>query len=569
MTNNTDRTLNVMRPWWHEAAYWSLLIAACAVMYVMNTWTSFKEDDMEMALLRDAGFIEFWRAQLDHYLTTNGRCSDFFATIFSAYLGKPLFNVVNTLMFGVMAHLVCLLSTGRRSVVALALFIAVVGTCFPVPGQSMLFVAGSCNYMWSIVASLLLVRLLQRYHGRHQGKWKTAMVLTFALIAGNFNEATSLSFFAGMVVYYFFNRDQLDKLTVMALIAYLAGAILIVASPATLHRAASNGTLDMGLKELLMTHTYVFAKLMSRIVTPVLAVLVGIGVLVWKGPKPLLRCVWAFILPFMILMMLALGHPYDRVYSPMATVATIILAMTLDRLLAGRKWARLAAIGIFIGMSLVAYPPKMKVLADLKQLEDKIARDLVAAPRHAILHEERFKAYSPFATPLSYVSSEFVNRECIYRAYYDKDNVQFVSDSVYDRYHTGRLLDGAMRLPLTSDRPEIGDTVLGFDKQDYMVLVVNADTLPTSPQQAIYHLADSEHGLSELEKKIRKRYGVDADFVLHGYYPLYYQGKLLLVFPLIDEFTSSITFQIDDDDALGEMTLTRQPEVQPTHKLQP
>ena len=115
---------------------------------------------MEFSLLRDAGFMDFLRAQYDHYMTANGRCADFFATLFCAYLGKPLFNVVNTLMFAGMAHLVSLLSTGRRSVLVLALFIAYVGLWFPVPGQTMLFVAGSCNYMWAIVASLLMVYLL-------------------------------------------------------------------------------------------------------------------------------------------------------------------------------------------------------------------------------------------------------------------------------------------------------------------------------------------------------------------------------------------------------------------------
>ena len=84
---------------WHDAAYWGLMLAACIVFYVLNLWTSFKEDDMEFSLLRDAGFMDFVHARYDHYLTANGRCSDFFATLFCAYLGKPLFNICNTLMF--------------------------------------------------------------------------------------------------------------------------------------------------------------------------------------------------------------------------------------------------------------------------------------------------------------------------------------------------------------------------------------------------------------------------------------------------------------------------------------
>ena len=558
--SKTGTTNHNIHPGWHDAAYWALLLAACAVMYVMNMWTSFKEDDMELSLLRNAGFTEFWRAQLDHYLTTNGRCSDFFATLFCAYLGKPLFNIVNSLVFGLMAHLVSLLSTGRRSLLALSMFILAVGTCFPVPGQTMLFVAGSCNYMWAIVASLLLVYLLQRCHGKRIGKWKIAMIILLALIAGNFNEATSLGFFAGLVLYYLFNRDKVDRLTVIALVAYLVGALLIVASPAAWNRVSSGVTVDLGMKDLLMSRAYIFAKLMSRILTPVLAVAAGLVILLWKGIKPLRQCVWTYILPFLIMMLIALGYPYDRAYAPMATVGLIILIMAIDNLLAGHKWARIAAIILCLAASAVAYPPKMKVLADLKRFEDRIAEEIKAAPRQAILREERFKGFSTFATPLSYVSREFFDREDIYRAYYDKDNVQFVSDSVYDRYHSGRLLSGAQPLPLRSNRPEIADTILGFADQDYMIVVVNADSLPTSRQQATYHLSDPGRGLSEHELKMRQRYGVSADFAVHGYYPLYYQGKLLLVFPLIDEATSSISFPLDDEGKLGEMTLTRSPE---------
>lgn len=58
---------------WHDVAYWALLIAICVVFYVLNLWTSYKEDDMEFSLLRDAGFMDFLRAQYDHFLVSNGR----------------------------------------------------------------------------------------------------------------------------------------------------------------------------------------------------------------------------------------------------------------------------------------------------------------------------------------------------------------------------------------------------------------------------------------------------------------------------------------------------------------
>ena len=544
---------------WLDIAYWLLMLAACAVFLVLNIWTSFKEDDMEFSLLHNAGFVEFWRAQMDHYLTSNGRCADFFATVFCAFLGKPAFNVVNTLVFGLMAHLVVLLSAGRRSVMVLALFVAAVGLWFPVPGQTMLFVAGSCNYMWAITASLLLVYLLRRYHGTRPGWWKTALIVLLAFVAGDLNEATSFGFFAGMVLYYCFNRKQLDRLAVMALVAYLLGLLLIVASPAVWARVAFGDLkVNMGFKELLMSRSYIFAKMMARIVLPVLAVLTGIVVLFWKGLKPLRQCLWTYVLPCLVLLMFALGYLYDRAYAPMATVAFIIVAMALNTLLARCRWGRLAVIALCLAVSGWVFPVEMKVLHELKAFEDTIDGEIRRAPRHAILHERRFHRSGRFATPLRYSSTDFFNREPTYCAYYGKDNVQFVDDSVYVRFHSGHLLDGAMRLPLLSDRPDVADTVLSVPGQNYMVVVLNVDTLLPTFQVANYYLAKPESSLSADEKRFRDRHGLAADFEPRGYYPLYYQGKHLLVFPLIDDATSHIVFPLGYDNDLGELTLSRE-----------
>ncbi|MBR5170918.1 MAG: hypothetical protein IKW85_10175 [Muribaculaceae bacterium] len=555
---NSSRPLQPTCSRWHDIAYWLLLLVACVVFFVLNTWTSFKEDDMEFSLLRDAGFVEFWRAQLDHYLTSNGRCADFFATLFCAFLGKPAFNVINTLVFGLLAHLVSLLSTGRRSVMVLAMFVAVVGLWFPVPGQTMLFVAGSFNYMWAITASLSLVYLLQRFHGKRLGKGRTALVLILALVAGNLNEATSFGFFAGMVLYYIFNRDKLDRLAVMALGAYLVGVLLIVASPAAWARVAFGDVkVNMGFKELLMSRSYIFAKMMVRIVMPALAVLTGLVVLFWKGVKPIRRCLWTYVLPCLVLLMFALGYLYDRAYAPMTMVAFLIVAMALDALLARCHWGRLAVIVLCLAVSGMVYPREMKVLHELKAFEDNIDGEIRRAPRHVVLHEYRFPGSGRFATPLRYVSTDFFNREPTYCAYYDKDNVQFVSDSVYERYHSGRLLDGATLLPLVSDRPDVADTVLSVPGQDYMVVVLNVDTLPPTLQIANYYLAAPDKAMSDDEKRFRGNHGLSTDFEPRGFYPLYYQGKQLLVFPLIDDATSHIVFQLDYNSDKGEMTLSR------------
>ena len=252
--NPSDRWSRCNR--WHDAAYWGVMLLACAVFYWMNWLTLYKEDDMGFALIgRLTSVREVLLSQWNHFLTANGRFSDLLATLFCAFLGKSLFNVLNTLVFGLMAHLVSLLSTGRRSLLALTAFLACVGCCFPVPGQTLLFVAGSCNYMWAVTASLLLVYYLMRQPAGPLGWGRAVLLLLGAFVAGNFNEGTSFGFFGGMVLYYMCNRDRWSRRVLLALAGYLAGILLIVASPGAWGRAAQGdiilnlGPLHAGIRQ--------------------------------------------------------------------------------------------------------------------------------------------------------------------------------------------------------------------------------------------------------------------------------------------------------------------------------
>ena len=152
---------------WHEVAYWGLLIIAGAVFLVMNFLTTLKEDDMLFTLVEGvwtpvSSLADAVRSHIYHYGHTNGRLADIVPEFFCGLAGKTAFNVCNTLVFVTLLHLLSLVVTGRRSVLVVALFLAVVGTCFPVPGETMLWIAGSANYLWAITLSLALVYYLQQ-----------------------------------------------------------------------------------------------------------------------------------------------------------------------------------------------------------------------------------------------------------------------------------------------------------------------------------------------------------------------------------------------------------------------
>ena len=537
---------------WHDVAYWGLLVVAFAVMLVMNALTTFKEDDLAFTLIEGVwtpvrSFADLLQSHLTHYTGTNGRLADLVPELFAGLLGKTAFNVVNALVFVLMAHLVSLLATGRRSLLGLSSFLTVVGTCYPVPGETMLWMAGSANYMWAITLSLALVLALKRAQGKPLG-WGMALVwLLFGFVAGGFNEATSLGFLGGLMLFYAFNYRLFDRRVVVTLMGYALGIMLIVSSPGAWNRMATDIALDLRPDDLLSSRWHIFMEKMWRFYLPLLAAAVGVFLLLRRRDRAVVRqSVWTYVLVCSAAVMFALGLNHERAYAPLVTVAAIIVIQSVDFLLAGR-WQRLRLLAVIalLGLCAFTYARGIVRLSQYKAYNEQVEREIAAAPGQAILRERQFDIYSRFIKPMNYMSTNYFAHEVIYRAYYGKENVQFVNDSVYHRYHEGRLLDGAQLWPMTAKNPDITGDVLRIPGQDYIAVNLRLDTLPATPQTARYSFEKAETALSQEELQRRQDYGLTTAYEPKGFFPLEYQGKRYLILPVPDSTITQIEIPMD------------------------
>ena len=546
---------------WHDFAYWGLLVVACVVFLVMNLLTTFKEDDLAFSLIEGMwqpvdSLLDLFRSHCNHFMDSNGRTANLVAALFCGLLGKTAFNICNTLIFGLMAHLLSLLATGRRSVLALSMFLAMVGTCYPVPGETMLWLDGSCNYMWAITLSLLLAYNLLQEHTGKMGWGRTLVLLLAAFVTGSFNEATSFGFFAGWCLYYMFNRHCLNRRVIVALTGYLLGVLLIVASPGAWQRAASGDfVVNMGMADLLSSRWYIFSEKMWRFYLPAFVLFVGVAALLWKGWRPIRQYMWTYIVVCLALVMFALGVIHERAYAPLVTVAFIIIAAAADWLLKRWQWARVAATVVCLVLAAFTFARGVKMLDAYKTFDDQVVNEIRSASDQAVLHERLFEGYSRFIKPMNYISSDFFAHEVIYCAYYGKDNVQFVNDSVYNRFHSGRLLNGSTVLPVKTSRPDVISEVLSFPDQDYMAVILRTDTLPLTPQMARYYMTSPEEAMTPEEQSRRRNYGLITDYTPKGFYPLAYQSKKLLIFPKMDAWVSRIEFPISYDSRMEDVII--------------
>ena len=545
---------NITEPFstrWHDAAYWGLLLVACAVFYWMNCLTPLKEDDMlHSMVIGDLTHIhtlgDLLHGYRNKFFITNGRSSDMIAELFCGLLGKPLFNVLNTLMFGLLAHVVSLLATGRRSLLALAMTTACIGTCYPVPGETLLWLSGSCNYLWSITGSLWVLYYLLHHGPSRLGWGKGVLLLVGAMLAGSGNEAMSMGFAVGMVLYYLFHGKSIDRTVVIGMTGYILGLLLIIASPAAWERAAGGGiAVDMPFADLLQSRLHILVEKMIRFIVPTAAVAIGIATLLLKGAKTLTSSVWPYLLVMLMLFLFILGWIPERPYAPLVTVSLIITIIAADYLLHKLQWLRMIAVILCLAVSAMTFGRGVTVLTDYKAVDERVVNEIRSAADQAILRQSPFTRYNRFLYPLPMQSDRFFQNEYIWRAYFDKDNVQFVSDSIYDRFYSGRLLDGAVEMPFTSDNPALTGPVVAFSDQDYMLLPLNVDTLPTSYQVGTAYRCDTIDSLSESDIDFRKKYALKATSDPIGYYPLRYDGKVIMILPLVGNGVSSMELLLD------------------------
>jgi len=475
-------------------------------------------------------------------------------------------------MFGLLSHLVSLLSTGRRSLLALVIWFAYVGCAFPVPGETMLWLTGSCNYMWAITLSLLLIYLLlSKQLDKNRHWWYLMGLIALAVVAGSFNEATSLGVLAGLGLYYLFNRQQFNGTIGAVLMAYAAGIAIIVASPGAWARAADGGiAVNLPLGQMLTSRFYIFDEKMWRFLTPVAALLVGVICLLWRhGRKAMRRNVWTYLFLALTVVMLVLGLTAERAYAAWATVALIIVVFATDWVLSRTPlWCRAAVVCAGLALMVFSGARARRVIGQYADFEQRVTAPVIQIKENnlrekqstgnvsysvteSVQPEAKFQGYSRFVMPVCYQSSGYFTHEVALSRYYELENLQFVPDSVLRRYRSGRLCEGAQRIEPTCDRPDLIDSVLTVPSAGYMLVFVHQGCYRHNTQQARYYLAKPD-ALKADEVERRRNYGLVSDYTPRSFYPLFANGCTMLLFPMPDNDTGSIGFSTGDD----EVTLT-------------
>ena len=515
---------------WAEVLYWILLIGGCVVFLLMNIYTTVKEDDLFHSFIQDGSlrpidsFLDAIRGWVAYY-QFDARIANVISFTFNGVLGKSVFNVFNTVVFGIMAHLLSRMSTGRNSAMVLVMLYTYMVTAMPVPGETLLWATAAFNYLWAFTASMLFIAYLLWHRNSRPGWLMCAVVLLLSFFAGGINEGTTLGVFGGMVLYYLFNRSKVDRAVVVAMTGYLLGVLLLLTCPGVWVRATDEIAHDYSWVSMVMERSSMLLKLSLRYVTPAVAVIVILAGLVKLGiKKGFARSPWPWVLLALMGFAFLVGKPQPRLFFSISMAAFVLVSMGVYALLERAPWLRLAVVVAGLAVCARFYPGNISTLKHYQAFFNQIEADIKQSPdRQVVLKERIFTDYSRFIKYFNFESDNFLIREQAMCLHYGKDNIQFVPDSVYNRFHAGTLLEDAMPMPFASSDAGI-EVALAVPGQDYMVLKMRQDTISHSYQLAQAYRSDGTRLLPV------------------PFFPLLYQGHECLFFPIVDNRIARLVF---------------------------
>ena len=220
-------------------------------MHMFNEYTPLMMDDYDYSFSWStgqpiSGVSDIIASQAAHYRLWGGRSVVHTLTQLFLWLGKPVFNVCNTLAYLLLLFAICELASWRSAVGVFLMNIALF-CLVPFYGTVFLWLDGSCNYLWGTL--LAIMPLFIQRSARKGGFFSSNHVACFlavplCLIAGWTNENTACAVFAMMLLACaadtFTARRRVPAWEWAALAAQLAGVLLMLLSPGNFARASSS-----------------------------------------------------------------------------------------------------------------------------------------------------------------------------------------------------------------------------------------------------------------------------------------------------------------------------------------
>ncbi|WP_286945416.1 DUF3329 domain-containing protein [Acetobacterium sp. UBA5834] len=232
--------------------FWVIVAVTFAYMVFLNSKTPLIADDFVYTFIFATStpvmsFGDIVTSQISYYMTWGGRVVAETLTQFFMFLGKDVFNVANSLCYIVFCLAVYFLAMGRRIRFELVLLTTILVWFFiPMFGQTVMWLTGSCNYLWCgtiILLALLPFRLYEEKQTRLLNSiWFAVLMIPLFFTSGITNENTAGGMILIMLLYCGVNIKRKIRIPAFAytgLLFSIAGFLCMLFAPGNSLRVAN------------------------------------------------------------------------------------------------------------------------------------------------------------------------------------------------------------------------------------------------------------------------------------------------------------------------------------------
>ena len=227
-----------------KKTFYTVIFTVFISMLILNFLTPLIADDFSYSFClggsRVKNLNDVFNYQVHHYLTWGGRSIAHGVAQTFLIFPKYVFNIFNTIIYVIFTLLVYKHVIGRKNIYNPILYIFInllIWFGLPVFGQNVLWLIGSCNYLWgtTIVLLFLLPYRLTLDDGKSSKSIiKAFFMLILGIIAGWTNENTAatmifLIFLYGIYKIYF--KTKLSIWNITGLIGSIAGFLIMILAP--------------------------------------------------------------------------------------------------------------------------------------------------------------------------------------------------------------------------------------------------------------------------------------------------------------------------------------------------
>jgi len=233
-----------------------IVISICVILLflMLNIYTPLIADDYSYSIGIHSVFGIF-PSIYNSYFNWSGRSVVIFLGQFWLLIGKPFFNIANTLVYCAFILLVQFHITGNIKKISAWLFLTInIFFWFFVSewGQVFLWLIGSCGYLWSTVIILLFLVPFRKKQDNPYYKLNVPLSILFfpAGILAGWNAENSGAAVLFLLIAYFvtkiIKKNQFALFEVLGTIGFLTGFSLLIAAPGNYVRAEVIRELGLG-----------------------------------------------------------------------------------------------------------------------------------------------------------------------------------------------------------------------------------------------------------------------------------------------------------------------------------